>query len=36
MKKNDRVYIPIPLFGVRLIFDMSYAKGHRYVGWYHP
>ena len=29
---SNRIYIPF--FGVRLVFDLSYAKGQRYVGWY--
>lgn len=35
IKRNgERIYIPF--FGIRLVFDLSYAKGHRYVGWYRP
>jgi hypothetical protein len=30
----ERIYIPF--LGVRLVFDLSLAKGHRYVGWYRP
>lgn len=38
MKRSceDPKRIYIPFFGYRLVFDLSYAKGQRYVGWYRP
>lgn len=31
-ENHERIYIPF--LGYRLVFDLSYAKGRRYVGWY--
>lgn len=31
---HNRIYIN--LFGRRLVFDLDYAMGRRYVGWYRP
>ena len=30
----ERIYIPF--FGHRLVYDLSYKFGRRYVGWYRP